>query len=51
MDLQSNYKISSILFTIFFDIGSVKDENVSSIFPLLLINILWKFHLGTAELP
>ena len=36
---------------IFFDIGLVKDANVSSTSPSLLIKILWKFHLGIADLP
>ena len=40
MDLQLNYKFSSILLIIFFDKGLVKDANVSSTLPSLLINIL-----------
>ena len=34
-----------------FAVGFVKEANVSSTFPCLLINILWKFHLGIADFP
>ena len=45
------YNILSINLITFLDMGFVKDANVSSTFPSLLIKILWKFHFGTADLP